>query len=226
MKLVLVPTPIGNLEDITLRAIRILKEADAVVCEDTRVTRKLLTHLGLQKNLISYHLNNEHKVVDGIVAQVRSGKTLALVTDAGTPGISDPGFLLVRACLQEDIAVVCLPGPVAFVPALVASGLPTERFVFEGFLPHKKGRETRLKQIAAETRTVVLYESTHRILKTLEQLIQFCGPERPCAAGRELTKMHEEMVRGTLASVRQHLAEHEIRGEFVVVIGADAMRTH
>ncbi len=220
MKLVLVPTPIGNLEDITLRAIRTLKEADAVICEDTRVTRKLLTHLGLQKNLISYHLNNEHKVVDGIVAQVRLGKTLALVTDAGTPGISDPGFLLVRACLQEDIEVVCLPGPVAFVPALVASGLPTERFVFEGFLPHKKGRETRLKQIAAETRTVVLYESTHRILKTLEQLVQFCGPDRPCAVGRELTKMHEEMVRGTLASVRQHLSEHEIRGEFVVVIGA------
>ncbi|MBL7943072.1 MAG: 16S rRNA (cytidine(1402)-2'-O)-methyltransferase [Flavobacteriales bacterium] len=222
MKLILVPTPIGNLEDITLRGIRTLQEVDAVVCEDTRVTLRLLSHLGIQKSLVSYHLNNEHKAVSGIVEQLKSGKTLALVTDAGTPGISDPGYLLVRACLHEGIEVECLPGPVAFVPALVASGLPCERFVFEGFLPHKKGRETRMKQIAAETRTVVLYESTHRILKTLEQLAVHCGPDRRCAVGRELTKMHEEMVRGTLSSVCQHLSTNETRGEFVLIIGAES----
>lgn len=216
--LYLVPTPIGNLEDITLRALRILKEADFVLAEDTRETRKLFQHFDIDKPLISYHLNNEHAVTKSMVEKIRHAQSVALVSDAGTPAISDPGFLLVRACVQENIDVFSLPGPTAFVPALVQSGLPCEKFVYEGFLPHKKGRETRFKAIAAEERTTVMYESPHRLLKTLESLVTFCGPERPVSVSREITKKFEETVRGTAAEVLEHFKTNEPRGEFVVVV--------
>lgn len=216
--LYLVPTPIGNLEDITLRALRILKEADFVLAEDTRETRKLFQHFDIDKPLISYHLNNEHAVTKSMVEKIRHAQSVALVSDAGTPAISDPGFLLVRACVQENIEVFSLPGPTAFVPALVQSGLPCEKFVYEGFLPHKKGRETRFKAIAAEERTTVMYESPHRLLKTLEALVTFCGPERPVSVSREITKKFEETVRGSAAEVLEHFRTNEPRGEFVVVV--------
>jgi 16S rRNA (cytidine1402-2'-O)-methyltransferase len=216
--LYLVPTPIGNLEDITLRALRILKEADFVLAEDTRETRKLFQHFDIDKPLISYHLNNEHAVTKSMVEKIRHAQSVALVSDAGTPAISDPGFLLVRACVQENIEVFSLPGPTAFVPALVQSGLPCEKFVYEGFLPHKKGRETRFKAIAAEERTTVMYESPHRLLKTLEALVTFCGPERPVSVSREITKKFEETVRGSAAEVLEHFKTNEPRGEFVVVV--------
>ena len=216
--LYLVPTPIGNLEDITLRALRILKEADFVLAEDTRETRKLFQHFDIDKPLISYHLNNEHAVTKSMVEKIRHAQSVALVSDAGTPAISDPGFLLVRACVQENIEVFSLPGPTAFVPALVQSGLPCEKFVYEGFLPHKKGRETRFKAIAAEERTTVMYESPHRLLKTLEALVTFCGPERPVSVSREITKKFEEPVRGSAAEVLEHFKTNEPRGEFVVVV--------
>ncbi len=216
--LYLVPTPIGNLEDITLRALRVLKEADFVLAEDTRETRKLFQHFDIDKPLISYHLNNEHAVTKSMVEKIRHAQSVALVSDAGTPAISDPGFLLVRACVQENIDVFSLPGPTAFVPALVQSGLPCEKFVYEGFLPHKKGRETRFKAIAAEERTTVMYESPHRLLKTLEALVTFCGPERLVSVSREITKKFEETVRGTAAEVLEHFKTHEPRGEFVVVV--------
>ncbi|MFZ4785268.1 MAG: 16S rRNA (cytidine(1402)-2'-O)-methyltransferase [Flavobacteriales bacterium] len=216
--LYLVPTPIGNLEDITLRALRILKEADFVLAEDTRETRKLFQHFDIDKPLISYHLNNEHAVTKSMVEKIRHAQSVALVSDAGTPAISDPGFLLVRACVQENIEVFSLPGPTAFVPALVQSGLPCEKFVYEGFLPHKKGRETRFKVIAAEERTTVMYESPHRLLKTLEALVTFCGPERPVSVSREITKKFEETVRGSAAEVLEHFKTNEPRGEFVVVV--------
>lgn len=218
MKLTLVPTPIGNLEDITLRAIRVLKECDFILAEDTRETRKLLTHYSIDKPLLSYHQNNEHKVLDGLVEKIKTTTNAVLVTDAGTPGISDPGFLLVRECLKNEIEIECLPGAAAFVPALVISGLPCEAFIYEGFLPHKKGRETRIKKIAASEYTTVLYESPHRLIKTLEQLIQFCEPERTCSVSRELTKKFEQTVRGTLFEVHKHFSENEIRGEFVIVV--------
>jgi 16S rRNA (cytidine1402-2'-O)-methyltransferase len=185
MRLILVPTPIGNLEDITLRAVRMLKECDFIFCEDTRETRKLLQHLGIDKPLVSYHLNNEHHTLNHAISRIQQSTSACLVTDAGTPAISDPGFLLVRACLQEGIEVECLPGATAFVPALAISGLPNDRFIFEGFLPHKKGRETRAKIIADETKTTIIYESPHRLLKTLDLLIKFCGPERKCSVSRE-----------------------------------------
>lgn len=219
-KLILVPTPIGNLEDITLRALRILKECDFVLAEDTRQSRKLLQHFGIDKEMLSYRMDNEHHVVEGLVKRIQSREMVALITDAGTPGISDPGYLLVRECIKENIEVECLPGPTAFVPALVVSGLPCEKFIFEGFLPHKKGRETRLKAIAAEIRTVVLYESPHRLLKTLEQLEKWCGPERPCSVSRELSKMFEQTVRGSVSEVLNHFKTHDIKGEFVIVVGA------
>lgn len=218
MKLTLVPTPIGNLEDITLRAIRVLKECDFILAEDTRETRKLLTHYSIDKPLLSYHQNNEHKVLEGLVEKIKTTTNTVLVTDAGTPGISDPGFLLVRECLKNEIEIECLPGAAAFVPAVVISGLPCEAFIYEGFLPHKKGRETRIKKIAASDYTTVLYESPHRLLKTLEQLIQFCEPERNCSVSRELTKKFEQTVRGTLSDVHKHFTENEIRGEFVIVV--------
>lgn len=223
--LTLVPTPIGNLEDITLRAIRVLKEADGILAEDTRVSGKLLSHLGISKPMQSFHAANEHKVVERITEQLKSGANLALVTDAGTPGISDPGFLLVRACIREGIAVECLPGPTAFVPALVLSGLPSDRFCFEGFLPHKKGRQTKLKTLAEEERTIILYESTHRLLKTLEQMAEHFGPERPASVSRELTKMFEETQRGTLHELHNHFSHSITKGEFVIVVAGKAFIT-
>jgi len=217
-QLTLVPTPIGNLEDITLRAIRALGEADAIVAEDTRVTGQLLKHLGLSKPLVSFHSNNEHRMVESLVERLQRGERLALVSDAGTPGISDPGFLLVRAAVQQGISVECLPGPTAFVPALVVSGMPCDRFTFEGFLPPKKGRQTRLKELALEERTVVLYESPHRIAKSLREFAEHFGPERMASVSREISKLHEETRRGTLADLAAHFEAHAARGEIVVVV--------
>lgn len=217
-KLYIVPTPIGNLGDMTLRAIEVLKEADLILSEDTRTSGKLLKHFGVGTPQRSYHMHNEHRMVDNLVEDISSGKTLALISDAGTPGISDPGFLLVRACVQAGHEVDCLPGATAFVPALVCSGFPTDRFVFEGFLPPKKGRQTRLKELAGETRTVVLYESPHKLIKTLEQLAGYFGPDREAVVCRELTKLYEETLRGTLAELAEVCKERQPRGEFVLVI--------
>ncbi len=217
-QLTVVPTPIGNLEDITLRAIRVLTEADTVVAEDTRVTGQLLKHLGLSKTLVSFHTNNEHRMVEALVERLQRGERLVLVSDAGTPGISDPGFLLVRAAVQQGISVECLPGPTAFVPALVVSGIPCDRFTFEGFLPPKKGRQTRLKELAQEERTVVLYESPHRIAKSLREFAEHFGADRQASVSREISKLHEETRRGTLAELATHFEAHPARGEIVVVI--------
>lgn len=218
-RLRVVPTPIGNLQDMTFRAIDALKEADAILAEDTRVTAKLLRHFDINRPLISHHQNNEHKTLDRIMDRLRAGETLALVSDAGTPAISDPGFLLVRECVREGIEVECLPGATAFVPALVNSGLPVDRFVMEGFLPHKKGRQTRMQLLAKETRTVVLYESPHRLVKALGQLAEHFGPDRPCSVSREISKLHEETVRGTLESVAARFEEKGVKGECVIVLG-------
>ncbi len=217
--LVLVPTPIGNLLDITLRAQRVLAEVDAVVAEDTRVTGRLLQHLGIDRPLISFHTHNEHRMVEQLVQRMVRGERFALVSDAGTPAISDPGFLLVREALKENVFVECLPGATAFVPALVNSGLPADRFVFEGFIPVKKGRQTRLKELAAETRTMIFYESPHRVLRTLKDFVEFFGAERPASVSREISKMHEETVRGSLAELVAHFEKKEPRGEFVLVVG-------
>lgn len=218
--LYLVPTPVGNLEDITLRAIRILKEVDLVLAEDTRTSKKLLSHLEISTPLRSYHAHNEHGVTPGLVEQLKQGATFALISDAGTPGISDPGFLLVRACLKEDIQVVCLPGATAFVPALVASGLPCNRFYFEGFLPHKKGRRTRLEYLSQLDETFIIYESPMRLVKCLNQLIEVCGEERPASVSREISKIHEETIGGTLSSLHQHFsALAKVKGEIVIVVG-------
>jgi 16S rRNA (cytidine1402-2'-O)-methyltransferase len=220
MKLYLVPTPIGNLEDITLRAIRILGEVDGILAEDTRNSGQLLKHLNISKPLYSHHAHNEHTGVPGVLKMLKEGKSLALISDAGTPGISDPGYLLVKACVDNGIEVESLPGATAFVPALVNSGFPTDRFVYEGFLPHKKGRQTRWKALAEEERTIVLYESPHRLVKALEQIIEFIAPERPVMVGRELSKMHEQMVRGTATEVLAYFTAHpdKVRGEIVIVI--------
>lgn len=218
-KLYLVPTPIGNLEDMTYRSVRILNEVDAILCEDTRTSSRLLQHYGIQKRLISHHQHNEHKAVEKVIEHLQNGETIALITDAGTPGISDPGFLLTRACAETDIEVETLPGATAFVPALVNSGLPCDKFCFEGFLPHKKGRHTRLTQLAEEERTIVFYESTHRIVKSLSQMAEYFGAERKASVSRELTKMHEETVRGTLTELAQYYTDHISKGEFVVVVG-------
>ncbi len=217
--LTVVPTPIGNLGDITQRAIEVLGEVDLVVAEDTRVTGRLLQHLGLSKSQASFHSHNEHRTVVGLVQRMQRGERIALVSDAGTPAISDPGFLLVRAALQADISVECLPGATAFVPALVVSGLPCDRFVFEGFLPVKKGRRTRLQELAEEARTTVLYESPHRLARTLRELAEVCGGERPASVSRELSKLHEETVRGPLQELVEHFEQHAPRGECVVVVG-------
>jgi 16S rRNA (cytidine1402-2'-O)-methyltransferase len=220
-KLYLVPTPIGNLEDITLRAIRILKEeVDLILAEDTRKTGILLKHFGISKPMTAFHQHNEHQQLSRIVDRLKSGESMALVTDAGTPGISDPGFLLSRACVKEGIPIESLPGPTAFVPALLCSGLPCERFLFEGFLPQKKGRMTRIAEIAASQVTVVLYESPHRLLKTLQQLASVAGNDRPVSVSREISKIHEEHVRGTLLEVIRHFITSEVRGEIVVVLGS------
>lgn len=217
-KLYIVPTPIGNLEDITFRAVRVLKEVDVVLAEDTRVTGKLLSHYGIEKRLIPHHQHNEHKTVENIAGMVANGMSVALVTDAGTPGISDPGFMLVRECLRQGLEVECLPGATAFVPALVNSGLPIDRFLFEGFLPHKKGRQTKLKWLALQPYTTVLYESPHRLLKTLEQITEFFGPDRQVSVARELTKMYEENIRGTVVDVFGYFSQKIIKGEIVIII--------
>lgn len=214
----LVPTPIGNLEDITLRAIRVLKEVDVILAEDTRTSGNLLRHLGISKPMTAFHLNNEHQTVERIADRLEGSETMALVTDAGTPGISDPGFMLVRECVRRGIEVECLPGPTAFVPALVNSGLPTERFIFEGFLPHKKGRQTKLKEIASYPYTTILYESPFRLVKTLQQLIEVMGPDRQVSVARELTKIHEENVRGTLQEVLDYFSQKEVKGEIVIIV--------
>jgi 16S rRNA (cytidine1402-2'-O)-methyltransferase len=216
--LYLVPTPIGNLKDITLRALEVLKEVDLILAEDTRTTSHLLTHYQINKPLSPYHQHNEHKVLNHLVAQLQEGKKMAVVTDAGTPGISDPAFLLVRECIRAGIKVECLPGSTAFVPALVNSGLPVNRFVFEGFLPVKKGRQTLLKKLAEEVRTIVFYESPNRLVKTLEELMVYFGKERACSVSRELTKMFEENKRGSLEEVCAYFKDKTVKGEIVVVV--------
>ena len=217
-KLILVPTPIGNLEDITLRAIRILKESDLILAEDTRTSGKLLKHLGVATPMQSYHMHNEHKMLDSVLEKLKLGSQIALISDAGTPGISDPGFLLVRACVEGQIPTECLPGATALIPALVQSGFPSDRFIFEGFLPPKKGRQTRLKRWAEEPKTIVFYESPHKMSKTLLQLKTFLGGHRKIAVSRELSKMFEETVRGTVDEVIEHFENKAPKGEFVVVI--------
>jgi 16S rRNA (cytidine1402-2'-O)-methyltransferase len=218
--LYLIPTPIGNLEDITLRAIRILKEVDLILAEDTRTSRKLLDHHGIETPLRAHHAHNEHAAINGVLRDLQIGRKLALVSDAGTPGISDPGFLLVRECLKAGIEVQCLPGATAIVPALVQSGLPCDRFHFEGFLPHKKGRQTRLKYLASLPNTFALYESPHRLVKCLEQLQEFCGPDRAICVQRELSKLHEEAHRGSIAEVLAFFQSRadKVRGEIVIVV--------
>ena len=216
--LYLVPTPLGNLKDITLRALETLQQVDVILCEDTRTSQKLLQHYQIKKPLSPYHQHNEHKIVPHIVDQLVAGKTMALITDAGTPGISDPAFLLVRECIKQNVQVNCLPGAAAFVPALVNSGIPTNRFVFEGFLPMKKGRQTLLKQLAVEERTIIFYESPMRLVKTLEEMAQYLGPERICCVSRELTKMFEENKRGSLTEVAAYFKEKTVKGEIVVVV--------
>lgn len=221
-QLCIVPTPIGNLEDITLRAIRVLKECDLIIAEDTRVTRNLLNHLGIQKKVISFHTNNEHAQLNEMIRIIQQSTLVALVSDAGTPGISDPGFLLIRACVEQGISLECLPGPTAFVPALVSSGLPCDRFYFEGFLPHKKGRQTRLEYIAAMDCTVVLYESPYRLIKTLEQLATHVGGNRKICVSKEISKMFESHFRGTVDQALEHFNSVAIKGEFVLIISKDS----
>lgn len=217
-KLYLVPTPIGNLEDITFRAIRVLKEADLVLAEDTRTSAPLLKHFDIQKKVFAHHQHNEHQSSNEIVRFLKEGKNIALISDAGTPAISDPGFYLVREAIKNDIEVECLPGATAFVPALVNSGFPTDRFCFEGFLPLKKGRQTRYKQLAEEERTIILYESPHRFMKTMDEMATYFGEDRQVSVSRELTKMFEETVRGTVAEVKLYFETHPIKGEFVICV--------
>lgn len=217
-KLYLVPTPIGNLEDVTFRAIRILKEVDIILAEDTRTSAPFLKHYGIDKKVYAHHQHNEHKAVNEIVRFLNEGQNIALISDAGTPAISDPGFLLVRAVIKADIMVECLPGATAFVPALVNSGLPNDRFCFEGFLPVKKGRQTRLKELVNESRTIILYESPHRLLKTLEEFITYFGAERQVCVSRELSKIYEENVRGNLSEVLNYFQNNMVKGEFVICL--------
>ena len=218
-KLYIVPTPIGNLEDMTFRAIRILKEADLILAEDTRTSGKLLKHFEISTHMHSHHMHNEHKTIENIINRLQGGETIALISDAGTPAISDPGFLITRACIENGIAVECLPGATAFVPALVNSGLPNDKFVFEGFLPDKKGRQTRYLALAEETRTMILYVSPHKLVKTLSEFVTYFGEDRPVCVSRELSKMHEENVRGTVKEVLTHFEKIAPRGEIVVVVG-------
>lgn len=218
-KLYVVPTPVGNMEDMTFRAIRILKEADLILAEDTRTSGILLKHYEIKNAMQSHHKFNEHQMVESIVNRIKGGQTVALISDAGTPGISDPGFLVVRECVRNGIEVQCLPGATAFVPALVSSGLPDERFCFEGFLPQKKGRMTRLNALKEETRTMIFYESPYRLLKTLTQFAEIFGADRPVSVCREISKIHEESVRGTLQEVIAHFTETEPRGEIVIILG-------
>lgn len=217
-KLYIVPTPIGNLEDITLRAIRILEEAEVVFAEDTRVTKKLLKHLNIEKKVRPFHAHNEHKSLANTIEIIKENDSAVIVSDAGTPGISDPGFLLIRECLRHDISLECLPGPAALIPAIVASGFPCDRFIFEGFLPHKKGRQTRLKAIAEEKRTTVLYESPHRLVKCLTQIVSFMGAEKKVCVAREISKIYEEYKRGTAMEVKQYYEANPPKGEIVIII--------
>ncbi len=217
-KLFLVPTPIGNLDDMTFRAVKILKEVDLILAEDTRISGKLLKHYKITTQMQSHHMHNEHRMVARIVERIKSGETIALISDAGTPAISDPGFLLSRACIENDIAIECLPGATAFVPALVDSGLPNDKFVFEGFLPVKKGRQTRLLFLADETRTMIFYESPHKLLKTLAHFAEYFGKERPISVSRELSKLYEETVRGSITEVIEHFTTKPPKGEFVIVV--------
>lgn len=217
--LYLVPTPVGNFEDITMRALRILREADLILAEDTRTSGNLLRHFDIKNAMLSYHKFNEHQTVESVVNRLRGGETVAVVSDAGTPGISDPGFLVAREAIRAGIEVITLPGATAMVPALVSSGLPCDRFCFEGFLPQKKGRQSRLKALATEPRTIVFYESPHRVVKALAQMIEVFGAERPVSVCREISKIHEESVRGTLAEALEHFQTNEPRGEFVIVVG-------
>jgi len=219
-RLFLVPTPIGNLEDITFRALRILKEADVILAEDTRTTRKLLNHYNIKTRLEAHHIFNEHRNASSIAERIEAGEKIALVSDAGTPSISDPGYLLVNACLAKGIPVECLPGPTALIPALVTSGFPSDRFSFEGFIPHKKGRRTRIEELTRETRTIIIYESPHRIERTLQDL-QVLGKNRRCTVTREISKIHEETIRGTLEQLLEHFRSTVPRGEIVIVISAD-----
>ena len=216
--LYLVPTPIGNLGDITLRGLEILKSVDTILAEDTRKSGILLKHFTISKSLQSFHIFNEHKILDGLIKRMADGEVMALITDAGTPGISDPGFLLVRECLKAGLKLETLPGATAFVPALVNSGFPTDRFVFEGFLPHKKGRQTLLKKLAEEDRTIILYESPHRLVKALEQMMECMGSDRMVSVSRELTKLYEETFTGKLSEVYLHFSQKEVKGEIVIVI--------
>lgn len=216
--LYLVPTPIGNMGDITFRALDILNQVDTILAEDTRKSGILLKHYDIRKSLTSFHIFNEHKKLSGLLERMKSGETMALISDAGTPGISDPGFLLVRACLGQQIKIECLPGSTAFLPALIKSGFPTDRFVFEGFLPHKKGKQTMLKNLAEEERTIILYESPHRLEKTLNQMVEFFGEDRKVSVSRELTKIHEETVTGQLKEVINHFEGGKVKGEIVIVI--------
>jgi 16S rRNA (cytidine1402-2'-O)-methyltransferase len=218
MKLYIVPTPIGNLEDITLRAINVLKSVDVVLAEDTRTSGTLLKHLGISKPMHSYHIHNEHQTVTRVVERILKGESMALVSDAGTPAVSDPGFLLVRECIKQGIVVECLPGPTAFVPALVNSGLPSDRFTFEGFLPHKKGRQTRLQNLVEEERTMIFYESPHRLIKALQQFAEYFGADRQVCVSRELTKIFEENVRGTVEEVIAYFSEKTVKGEIVIIL--------
>ena len=220
-KLYLVPTPIGNLEDITLRALRVLKEVNLILAEDTRTSAPLLKHFGIEQKVFAHHQHNEHKAVAEIVKFLKEGQNIALISDAGTPAISDPGFLLVREVLKNNLPVECLPGATAFVPALVNSGLPNDRFTFEGFLPVKKGRQTRLKELVTETRTMIFYESPHRLLKTLEEFVEYFGAERQAAVSRELTKMFEENVRGSLHEIKSHFENHILKGEIVLIVAGN-----
>lgn len=222
--LYIVPTPVGNMEDMTFRAVRILKEADLVLAEDTRTSGILLKHFDIQNKLMSHHKFNEHGTSAGIVERLKAGQNIALISDAGTPGISDPGFLLTREAAKAGVEVTCLPGPTAFVPALVMSGLPCDRFSFEGFLPQKKGRQTRLKALAEEQRTMVFYESPYRLLKTLTQFAEFFGPDRQACVCREISKIHEEAVRGSLAELAEHFTATEPRGEIVVMVAGNEIK--
>ena len=218
-KLFLVPTPIGNLEDMTFRAVKVLQEADLILAEDTRTSGKLLKHFEITTQMHSHHMHNEHKTVEGLVDRIKNGQTLALISDAGTPAISDPGFLLTRACVEAGLEVDCLPGATAFVPALVNSGLPNDKFVFEGFLPVKKGRQTRFLLLAEEERTMIFYESPHKLVKTLKNMVEFFGEDRSISVSREISKLHEETVRGTAAEVLKHFEAKAPKGEIVIIVG-------
>ena len=220
-KLHIVPTPIGNLQDITYRAVEILSNVDLILAEDTRVSQKLLKHYNIKTKMVSYHMHNEHKITKDVIENLNKGVAIALISDAGTPGISDPGFLLIRSCIENNIQVECLPGATAFVPALVQSGIPTNRFLFEGFLPHKKGRTKKLIQLSKEEKTIILYESPHRLIKTLEDLCKYFGQETKASVSRELTKIHEETIHGTLKTIKDYYSKKTPKGEIVIVVSSN-----